>query len=118
MSGTFRMFIVNIAWIATSGSVSFAQRAIVLRERSVTGLVQRLARAHRLDPQARARIAEQLPRERRVERSQAFERPEGVKARDQTAGCPYDGLQGRRDGPVLFEHDQLLRRIAPPPVRV
>ena len=53
---TLNRFSVSIAWMTTSASASFASGAIVVRERPVARLVERLAGADRLDAHPRIRI--------------------------------------------------------------
>ena len=58
-------------------------RAVVIRERLVARLEERLARADRLHAHPRLLVLHDLAHERRVERAQPFERPERVEARQQ-----------------------------------
>ena len=118
-SGTFSMFIVSIAWIATSGSGVVRQRAVVLGKGSVAGLVQRLARANAW---IRSRGSGSRSTSR-VSTASSVPKPSSVQSAWKRASrlpdVPDDRLQAQAStGPVLLENDQLLRRVAPPAVGV
>ena len=87
-SGSLNRFSVSIAWMTTFGSGSFVERAVVVGKRLVAGLVERLARANRLDAHARVRVLHLLAHQRRVERAEPFERPQRVEARDEVVRRP------------------------------
>ena len=92
------------------------QRAIVAVERPVTCLVECFAGAQRLDAHARIRVAQDLTRQRSVQGAQPFECPQGVEPGEQIRPSPHDRLKRRRDRRVPSQHQQLLRRVAPPPI--
>ena len=96
-----------------------SQAFVVGAERSVAGLVERLAGANRLNPHARLTVLHQLAGQHRVECTESLERPQRVKPREEIRRRPRHRAECRHDGElVLLEDQQLLRHLAPPPVRV
>ena len=87
-------------------------------ERHVTGLVQRFAHPKSLYPHGGIRVVEYFAHEGGVEAAESFESPQRVKPRELVLRRADEGLQRRRHGLVLLQHQQLLRGVAPPPVRV
>jgi hypothetical protein len=92
-------------------------RAIVVDERALPGLVERLAGADRLDPHLRIRILQALAHQPEVERAETLERPQRVNPSEQVAGRRPDHLLQRgHHRPVLLQDQQLLRGVAPPAI--
>ena len=73
---------------------------------------------HRLDADLRVRVLHQWSRQRAIGGAESFERPERVDARQLLVGRPGQRLQRRHHRLVLLQHQQLLRGVAPPAVRI
>ena len=95
----------------------FRGRAVVVGERLVAVLEQRLARADRLHAHARDGVLHLRPHQRGVQRAEPFERPQRVEAPQQVRAA-HQILERRHDRLVLLEDEQPLRGVAPPPVRM
>ncbi len=112
------------------------ERAVVVRERLVAGLVERLAHAQRLHAHPGVRVLHGVAHQRGVERAKPLERPHRVEPGEQVpasavgvGGARRSGLRPRGrlrrpghlpqrgdDRCVLPEDEQPLRHVAPPPV--
>ena len=91
---------------------------VVIGQRFLSGLVQRLAGADRLNPHLRAGVFHQLAHERRRQGPEPLDGPQCVEPRIQVVGAACDLRERRNDRRVLLEDEQLLRGVTPPSIRV
>src|SRR4030095_15019044 len=92
--------------------------AVVDAERTIAGLVERLADANRLHPDLRVRTLHQVTDEAGIRGPEAFERPQRVDARELIRRRARELRQRRYHRLVLAQDEQLLRHVAPPAIRI